>query len=150
MKVQSTLLSLIALIVGCLAGTTPEGLEYLAQNRLKPGVIETSSGLQYTVIEEGNKLGASPAKFTKCLVDYEGHTIDGTTFDSSYERGEPITFAPNQVIAGWTEALMMMKEGSKWEVTLPSEIAYGDQSVGDVITPGSVLIFTMELHKIGV
>ena len=96
------------------------------------------------------KGGPSPKAHTPCSCHYRGTTIDGKEFDSSYSRGQPTTFAPNQVIAGWTEAMQMMKEGDKWELTIPSEIAYGDRQMGRDITPGAVLVFTLEILKVGV
>lgn len=92
----------------------------------------------------------SPKANTRCSCHYRGTTIDGKEFDSSYSRGQPTTFAPNQVIAGWTEAMQLMKEGDKWELTIPSEIAYGDRQMGADITPGAVLVFTLEILKVGV
>ena len=83
---------------------------------------------------------------TKC--HYKGELIDGTEFDSSYKRGEPLTFAPNQVIKGWTEAMQLMKEGSKWELYIPSELGYGDRGAGALIPGGAVLVFTMEMIEV--
>ncbi len=135
----------VALILGFLslcAGSTSEGLRYLEDNSLKEGVITLSSGLQYRVLSSGN--GKHPNLTTTCLCNYKGQTIDGIEFDSSYSRGTPSSFSPNQVIAGWREALLLMKEGDHWELVIPSELAYGEKNVGSVITSGAVLIF--ELH----
>ena len=85
---------------------------------------------------------------TPCECHYEGRLIDGTVFDSSYKRGQPATFAPNQVIRGWTEAMQLMHEGDRWTLTIPSELAYGDSQRGPLITPGAVLIFDLEILKI--
>jgi len=144
------ILALLAAFIGmACAGTTPEGIEYLKANKLKEGVVETSSGLQYRVLKEGPEGGPSPSVSTPCSCHYRGTTIDGKEFDSSYSRGQPTTFAPNQVIKGWTEAMQLMKEGDKWELTIPSELAYGDRQMGRDITPGAVLVFTLEIMKVG-
>ena len=92
--------------------------------------------------------GKSPGPNTPCSCHYRGTTIHGKEFDSSYSRGQPTTFAPNQVIRGWTEAMQMMKEGDKWELVIPSELAYGDRQMGADITPGAVLVFEMEIMKV--
>lgn len=108
----------------------------------KEGVKTTSSGLQYKIIKEGN--GAIPTDSSKVKVNYKGTLIDGTQFDSSYDRKEPTTFRANQVIKGWTEALTMMPVGSKWELYIPQELAYGAREAGQ-IKPFSTLIFEVEL-----
>jgi len=118
------------------------GTAFLAENAKKEGVKQTESGLQYKVIEEGN--GKSPKATDVVEVNYEGKLLDGTVFDSSYERGEPIEFPLNQVIAGWTEGLQLMKEGGKYEFYIPSDIAYGEAGNAG-IEPNSTLIFTVEL-----
>ena len=143
------LFALLALAGAANAATTPEGVAYLQANKLKDGVVELPSGLQYRVLVDGPAGGPSPAASTTCSCHYRGTTIDGKEFDSSYKRGKPIEFAPNQVIAGWTEAMQMMKEGDKWELVIPSEIAYGDRQMGPDITPGAVLVFTLEIVKVG-
>lgn len=122
------------------------GEEYLAANKNKPGIHTLPSGLQYEVLEEGN--GKSPSATDTVTVHYKGTLIDGTTFDSSYDRGQPATFPVNGVIAGWTEALQKMKEGSKWRLFIPSNLAYGAQGAGDVIGPHSALIFDVELLSV--
>ncbi|MFD2515501.1 FKBP-type peptidyl-prolyl cis-trans isomerase [Pontibacter locisalis] len=122
------------------------GEEYLAANKNKPGIQTLPSGLQYEVLEEGN--GKSPSATDTVTVHYKGTLIDGTTFDSSYDRGQPATFPVNGVIAGWTEALQKMKEGSKWRLFIPSNLAYGAQGAGDVIGPHSALIFDVELLSV--
>ena len=121
------------------------GQKFLAENKTKPGVVTTASGLQYKVITEGT--GEKPTASQKVKVDYEGRLIDGKVFDSSYERGQPATFGVTQVIAGWTEALQLMPVGSKWELYIPYELAYGDRETGN-IKPYSALIFTVELKGI--
>ena len=118
---------------------------FLEQNKKKPGVITLPSGLQYKVLTEGK--GAVPTANQKVKVNYEGHLIDGTEFDSSYKRGEPTSFQANQVIKGWTEALTKMPVGSKWELYIPYNLAYGDRDSGK-IKPYSALIFTVELLEI--
>ena len=121
------------------------GKKFLEENKTKPGVVTTASGLQYKIIEQGT--GEKPTASQKVTVDYEGRLIDGTVFDSSYERGEPATFGVTQVIAGWTEALQLMPVGSKWELYIPYDLAYGDRNTGN-IKPYSALIFTVELKGI--
>ena len=148
---RSLLIVLMALFAGvACAATTPEGRAFLEAHKLKEGVVETSSGLQYRVLKEGPEGTPSPAVNTPCSCHYRGTTIDGKEFDSSYSRGQPTTFAPNQVIKGWTEAMQLMREGDKYELVIPSELAYGDRQMGADITPGAVLVFTLEILKVGV
>eukprot|EP01047_Picozoa_sp_COSAG01_P051161 COSAG01_NODE_5246_length_4387_cov_10.017724_1_plen_184_part_00 len=116
-------LLLLALAPLCRAGTTAEGKAFLAANKEKEDVVTLPSGLQYKVIQSGQSPGKSPLAATPCECHYAGTLIDGTEFDSSYKRGSPATFAPNQVVRGWTEAMQLMKEGDKWELYLPSELA---------------------------
>jgi FKBP-type peptidyl-prolyl cis-trans isomerase FklB len=123
-----------------------DGEEFLAQNKKKKGVKTLPSGLQYKVITEGK--GKSPKETDQVTVNYRGKLIDGTEFDSSYKRGEPATFAVNGVIKGWTEALQLMKEGSKWELFIPANLAYAERAAPG-IPPNSTLIFEVELIKIG-
>ena len=118
------------------------GEKFLAENKTKEGVKTTESGLQYKVITEGK--GEIPADTCKVKVNYKGTLIDGTEFDSSYKRNEPATFRANQVIKGWTEALTMMPVGSKWELYIPQELAYGSRESGQ-IKQFSTLIFEVEL-----
>ena len=120
-----------------------EGEAFLAENCKKPGVVTLPSGLQYRVITEGK--GKSPKLTSTVTTHYAGRLLDGTEFDSSIKRNEPATFACNQVIKGWTEALMLMKEGSKWELYIPSSLAYGEAGAGGVIPPNSTLVFEVEL-----
>lgn len=122
------------------------GEKFLAENKTKEGVQTTASGLQYKVITAGT--GEKPTATQRVNVDYEGRLIDGTVFDSSYKRGQAATFGVNQVIAGWTEALQLMPVGSKWELYIPYQLAYGDREAGSEIKPYSALIFTVELHSI--
>lgn len=119
------------------------GEKFLAENKAKEGVVTTPSGLQYKIITKGN--GAIPADSSKVKVNYKGTLIDGTEFDSSYKRNEPATFRANQVIKGGTEALTMMPVGSKWELYIPYDLAYGTRETGGQIKPYSTLIFEVEL-----
>ena len=122
------------------------GEAFLAENAKKEGVVTTESGLQYKVIKEGK--GEVPTATSTVKVNYKGTLIDGTEFDSSYKRNEPTTFRANQVIKGWTEALTMMPVGSKWELYIPQELAYGARETGGQIKPFSTLIFEVELLEI--
>jgi|SRR5450432_65321 len=121
-------------------------LDYLAQNKTKPGVITTASGLQYIVLKEGT--GPKPIATDKVKCDYEGKLIDGTVFDSSTKQGKPIEFTVNGVIKGWTEALQLMNTGSKYRLFIPPDLGYGDQQMGPDIKPGSLLIFDVDLIEI--
>lgn len=122
------------------------GDAFLADNKAKPGVQTTASGLQYLVEKEG--AGPKPTSTDKVKVHYTGRLIDGTVFDSSVERGQPIEFAVTGVISGWTEALQLMPVGSKWKLFIPSALAYGDRGAGSDIAPGSTLVFDVELLDI--
>ena len=119
--------------------------DFLAKNKAKDGIKTTKSGLQYRIVKAGK--GAVPTKESSVKVHYKGTMIDGTEFDSSYKRNEPATFRANQVIPGWTEALTMMPVGSKWELYIPQELAYGSNEAGQ-IKPFSTLIFEVELLSI--
>lgn len=121
------------------------GEKFLAENKTKEGVQVTPSGLQYKIIKKGK--GAIPTETDKVSVHYRGTLLDGTEFDSSYKRNKPTEFAANQVIKGWTEALTMMPVGSKWELYIPQELAYGSRNQGQ-IKPFSTLIFEVELLDI--
>lgn len=123
-----------------------EGEAFLAQNKSKAGVKVTASGLQYKVIKMG--AGPKPKADQTVTVHYSGRTIDGKEFDSSYKRGEPTTFGVSQVIKGWTEALQLMPVGSKWELYIPADLAYGDRGAGQAIPPGATLIFEVELLNV--
>lgn len=119
--------------------------QFLAENAKKPGVVTTASGLQYQVLTQGS--GAKPKATDEVKVDYEGKLIDGTVFDSSLERGEPLAFALNQVIPGWTEGLQLMQEGAKYRLFIPAKLGYGSQDMGK-IPPNSTLIFDVTLIKV--
>ena len=123
-----------------------EGEKFLAENGQKENVVTTESGLQYKIIKNGN--GIRPTLDAQVEVHYHGTLIDGTVFDSSVDRGTPATFGVSQVIAGWTEALQLMSEGSKWELYIPYSLAYGERGSPPVIGPYSTLIFEVELIKI--
>ncbi len=122
------------------------GEAFLAENKGKDGVITTASGLQYVIMKEGT--GAKPGPTDKVKTHYHGTLIDGTVFDSSVDRGQPISFPVNGVIAGWTEALQLMPVGSKWKLFIPSELAYGARGAGAMIGPNSALVFEVELLDI--
>ncbi len=123
-----------------------EGEAFLAANKVKPGVKTLASGLQYKVIKSGT--GATPKATDTVKTHYKGTLVDGTEFDSSYKRGEPATFPVNRVIPGWTEALQLMKEGDKWQLFIPSELAYGANGRPPTIGPSQTLLFDIELIEV--
>lgn len=123
-----------------------EGEAFLAANKTKPGVVTTPSGLQYKILKEGT--GPKPTAADKVVCNYKGTLINGTEFDSSYKRGQPATFPVGQVIKGWTEALQLMPVGSKWQLFIPADLAYGERGAGNDIGPDSTLIFEVELLSI--
>jgi len=128
--------------------TAPADRTWLEANSLKDGVTTLPSGLQYKVIRDGGVAKGRIAPETPCECHYAGTLIDGTEFDSSYKRGKPLTFAPKQVIRGWTEAMRRMGEGDKWELYIPSELAYGGRGSGRFIKPGMALLFTMSIERV--
>jgi hypothetical protein len=130
---------------GLLCRQEPKVRAFLAENGKKAGVTTTASGLQYEVLKQGT--GAKPAATDTVKVHYEGKLLDGTVFDSSVQRGEPVSFPLNRVIPGWTEGVQLMTVGSKYKFVIPSELAYGDQGAGP-IPPHSVLQFEVELLSI--
>ncbi len=123
-----------------------QGQAHLRENAAREDVTVTDSGLQYRVVEAGD--GPSPRAEDQVQVHYRGRLIDGTQFDSSYDRGQPATFGVTQVIAGWTEALMLMNKGAVWQITCPPDLAYGEFGAGGIIPPNAVLIFDIELLDI--
>lgn len=123
-----------------------KGKAYLEENGKREGVITTKSGLQYEVLTEGT--GKSPKATDKVRCHYEGRLTDGSVFDSSYQRGEPADFGPNQVIAGWTEGVQLMKEGAKYRFHIPYLLGYGERGAGASIPPYATLVFDVELIKV--
>lgn len=123
-----------------------EGTAFLAENKDKEGVITTESGLQYQVVKEGE--GPKPKADDQVTVNYKGSLLDGSEFDSSYERGQPATFPVDGVIPGWTEALQLMPVGSTYRLFIPPDLAYGERGAGDKIGPNAVLVFEVELLEI--
>ena len=123
-----------------------EGKAFLEKNAKETDIKTTVTGLQYKVLTEGT--GATPSATDNVTVHYKGTTLDGKTFDSSYDRGEPATFPLNRVIAGWTEGLQLMKEKAKYRFFIPSDLAYGARGAGAAIGPNATLIFDVELLKI--
>lgn len=128
------------------AAAREAGAKFLAENKQKPEVKETASGLQYVVEKEGT--GVQPTATDEVTVHYTGKLLDGTVFDSSVNRGQPATFPLNRVIPGWTEGVQLMKEGAKYTFFIPSDLAYGAQGVPNAIPPHSTLIFEVELLKV--
>lgn len=122
------------------------GEKYLAENKKKEGVKVTESGLQYKVVKQGE--GKKPSSDSQVVVHYRGTLIDGTEFDSSYARGEPVTLGVDQVIQGWQETLPLMAEGSKWQIVVPSDLGYGARGAGGTIGPNATLLFDIELIEV--
>merc|ERR1712178_295930 len=149
--VNMSKVAVLIVLMGCLAvamaGTNEAGKKFLEENKSKEGVITLPSGMQYKVLRKGEGV-FHPTADSPCECHYKGTLIDGTQFDSSYDRGSPTSFAPNQVIKGWTEAMQLMVEGDKWEMYIPSELGYGDSGSPPKIKGGDVLVFTMEIIKI--
>jgi FKBP-type peptidyl-prolyl cis-trans isomerase FklB len=139
--------ALLLLAAAAHAGTSPEGKTWLEAKAKEDGVVTLESGLMYKVLRDGDG-EEHPKASTSCECHYEGKLTDGTIFDSSYERGSPTSFAPNQVIKGWTEAMQLMVEGDKWEMYIPSELGYGDSGSPPKIPGGAPLVFQMEILKI--
>ena len=153
-------LAALTAMLGCQPGAEPpeaeetgiasswseDGARYLRENAKKPGVVSLDSGLQYKILTEGD--GRTPGASDSVTVHYRGTLINDKEFDSSYKRGEPATFPVNRVIAGWTEALQLMQEGDKWQLTIPSGLGYGSRGAGSDIPADSVLIFDVELLKV--
>lgn len=147
MRIASLLTALTLSSITLMAQTTLEkGQAFLQANASKEGVKTTASGLQYKVLREGS--GKQPSKTDTVEVNYEGKLINGTVFDSSYKRGQSISFPLNQVIPGWTEGVALMKEGAKYQFYIPSNLAYGSRGAGGAIGPDETLIFDVELIKV--
>ena len=123
-----------------------EGISFLEENAKRPEITVTESGLQYEVLATGE--GEKPTAESTVRVDYHGTLVNGTVFDSSYERGQPAEFPVGGVIKGWTEALQMMPAGTKWRLYVPHDLAYGERGAGAAIAPYSTLVFDVELHEI--
>lgn len=128
------------------AANAEAGRAFLADNAGQPGVVTTTSGLQYRVLEAGS--GPIPEASDQVRAHYRGRLIDGTEFDSSYARGKPAVFPVNRLIPGWTEALQLMPAGSRWELFIPAELAYGKRSPSPAIPPSSTLVFELELLQV--
>merc|ERR1712216_957367 len=143
----AVLFCLLASTLYTVSATNEAGTKYLEENKKKDGVVTLPSGLQYKVLRKGDGTD-HPTADSSCECHYEGTLIDGTEFDSSYKRGSPTSFAPNQVIKGWTEAMQLMVEGDKWEMYIPSDLAYGERGSPPKIPGGSALVFRMEIIKI--
>jgi FKBP-type peptidyl-prolyl cis-trans isomerase FklB len=122
-----------------------EGIAFLANNAKRPGVITLKSGLQYEVLRKSDSSSVSPGLEDTVVTNYKGTLIDGTEFDNSYKRGQPLTLPVGGVIKGWTEALQLMHVGDKWKIYIPSELGYGDRGAGGAIPGGATLVFEMEL-----
>uniref|UniRef100_A0A7S1RTA5 peptidylprolyl isomerase n=1 Tax=Alexandrium catenella TaxID=2925 RepID=A0A7S1RTA5_ALECA len=129
-------------------GTRRRDLDFLKKNSQRSGMVHRKSGLQYKVQRSGDEGGEKPGPNTPCKVHYRGILTDGTEFDSSYRRGEPVIMRPDQVVPGWREAMQLMRTGDRWEVVLPSHLAYGDRGAGP-IPGGAVLIFELEMLEVG-
>jgi FKBP-type peptidyl-prolyl cis-trans isomerase FklB len=143
-----SILTILSAACILLVGATDEaGTKYLEEKSNEADVITLPSGLRFKVLEKG-KGAFHPTVSSPCLCHYAGTLIDGTEFDSSYSRGEPTTFAPNQVIKGWTEAMQLMVEGDKWELYIPSDLAYGERGSPPKIPGDSALVFTIEMIEI--
>jgi FKBP-type peptidyl-prolyl cis-trans isomerase FklB len=138
---------IFAAFMACASASNEKGLAFLAAKEKDSDVVKLDSGMLYKVLRKGSGK-AHPLVGTSCECHYEGTLISGEKFDSSYDRGSPTSFAPNQVIKGWTEAMQLMVEGDKWEMYIPSELAYGERGSPPKIGPDEVLIFRMEIIKI--
>jgi FKBP-type peptidyl-prolyl cis-trans isomerase FklB len=136
----------VAEMTAAAAENAKQAEAFLSKNSLQEGVVSLPSGLQYKVLAKGE--GATPKIDSKVEVHYAGTLIDGTEFDSSYQRGEPVSFPVNGVIPGWTEALQLMKEGDKWQLVIPPQLAYGENGAPPVIPANSALVFEVELLKV--
>jgi len=141
------LLSVVVFLLAGVSATDEAGTKYLEEKSKEADVVTLPSGLRYKVLTKG-KGGFHPNADSPCLCHYSGTLINGTEFDSSYSKGNPLTFAPNQVIKGWMEAMMVMVEGDKWELYIPSELAYGERGYPGQIPGDAALVFTIEMIEI--
>merc|ERR1740127_104425 len=144
---MSTIFLALGMLASVASATDAKGTAFLAEKEKEEGVVKLPSGLLYKVLKKGDGTD-HPTKDSPCDCHYAGTLIDGTEFDSSYKRGQPTTFAPKQVIKGWTIAMQLMVEGDKWEMYIPSDLAYGDRGAGGKIPGGAALVFQMEIIKI--
>lgn len=143
---RKLLTACVFLAITCLPSFAETGASFLAENAKRAEVTVTNSGLQYEVLRAGN--GRSPSKADQVTVHYHGTLVDGRVFDSSYNRNKTATFPLNRVIAGWTEGVQLMKEGSKWRFYIPSKLGYGKRGTGKMIRANETLIFDVELIKV--
>jgi FKBP-type peptidyl-prolyl cis-trans isomerase FklB len=139
-------LAVTASVVAAAPGNKEKGAKFLKELAALPHIYKLPSGMLFKVLAKGS--GKSPTIVSPCDVHYKGTLIDGSKFDSSFDRGAPATFAPNQVIGGWTEALQLMREGDHWEVYIPYNLAYGEGGQGEKIPDHSTLVFEMQLIKV--
>lgn len=150
-KLTTSALALSLLVAGCattrVPPATPAGPDFLVRNAAAKRVVTTSSGLQYFIVKSGPKKGRSPTDGDTVTFDYEGKLTNGETFDSSYERGKPLTGKVDRFVPGFTEALKLMRPGDEWVVWIPPALGYGDRETGS-IPPGSVLRFKLALHSV--
>jgi len=146
LPVKKVFMSLQEKLRSLLQSKAEDQQKFLQDNATKEGVVELPSGLQYLILKSGE--GDKPGPATMVTVHYEGKLTDGKVFDSSYNRGKPVTFGVHQVIAGWTEALQLMPVGSKWRLFIPSSLGYGVRGAGGSIPPNATLIFDVELISI--
>jgi FKBP-type peptidyl-prolyl cis-trans isomerase FklB len=135
-------------VVAASAATSKSDQAWLADKADEPGVVATGTGLMYKVLVDGPTPGKSPKLNSKTVCNYEGALTDGSVFDSSYARGQTLTFKPKQVIAGWTEAMQLMKEGDTWELYIPSELGYGDSGYAGAIPGKAALVFKLEMIEV--
>ena len=151
MRAVLALCALLTLAVGACARAAPpasaEGAAFMAKNAVAPGVKTTASGLQYKVLKSGPADGTPPGPSDRVIVNYKGALLDGTVFDSSYQRNTPATLSVDHVIKGWTEALQMMRPGDVWMIYVPADLGYGDEGIGP-IPPGATLAFKIELLSV--
>lgn len=151
MVLRAFLCAGIVVLLDCVsfaaAGTNEEGKKFLAEMAEEPGVVKLPSGLMYKVLKSGNGMH-HPTKMSPCLINYIGKLANGKEIENTYLRGKPQMFAPNQVTPGWKEAMLKMVVGDKWELYVPSELAFGDHGAGGMIPASSALVFEVELLKI--